>query len=209
MRKKRVDPCAFEIVGNQALDEDIDVPKSATPCPRLHDTLSDATDELPRQFGRIVQRPRKLTWRSRRERNAVASQLQGFAQHTRVMTKPRSVVAEDDVDASAGAHRDGYSRLTSMTEGASDAPAALRRQRPFRLAVAALLIAGVLIRCSVLLWSDPWGPHHPDEDILPLEAMALWEGITPREVGWPASTTRVLLSGIQAVQWAVARGQSA
>ncbi len=60
----------------------------------------------------------------------------------------------------------------------------------YRLALAAVLLLAVLARMSVVTWSDPWGPHHPDEHILPLEALALWEGITPREVGWPGSTTR-------------------
>lgn len=52
-----------------------------------------------------------------------------------------------------------------------------------RIALAAVLLLALLARASVVTWSDPWGPHHPDEHILPLEALALWEGITPREVG--------------------------
>lgn len=46
----------------------------------------------------------------------------------------------------------------------------------------------------VLAWSAPWAAHHPDEVVLPFEAIAQWEGIVPRELGWPASTTRLALS---------------
>src|SRR5205814_202607 len=49
----------------------------------------------------------------------------------------------------------------------------------------------------------------PDEDILPLEGLALWEGVTPREVGWPGSTTRLALGAIQAVEWTFERGHIA
>src|SRR5215468_3437647 len=81
--------------------------------------------------------------------------------------------------------------------------------RRFRIAVTAILIVGTVVRGSVFLWSQPWTPHHPDEDILPLEALALWEGVTPREVGWPGSTTRLTLSAVHGVQWVVARGGDA
>src|SRR5262249_45543852 len=84
-----------------------------------------------------------------------------------------------------------------------------RRRRLYRAAVVALIVAGALVRGGVVFWSDPWGPHQPDEHILPLEALALWEGVTPREVGWPGSTTRLVLSGVQAVQWLGARGLNA
>jgi hypothetical protein len=68
---------------------------------------------------------------------------------------------------------------------------------------------GAGVRLNVLRWEAPFTPHHPDEAILPLEAVALWEGITPREVGWPASTTRLLLSGTFAVRWAADRSSQA
>ena len=83
------------------------------------------------------------------------------------------------------------------------------RANPFRLALAIVLLAGVVARLSVFAWSDPWGPHHPDEHILPIEAVALWEGMTPREVGWPASTTRLALSATAAVQWLADTGSAA
>jgi hypothetical protein len=38
--------------------------------------------------------------------------------------------------------------------------------------------------------------HHQDEHFLPLEAVALWEGVTPDELGWPASPSRLLLSAV-------------
>jgi hypothetical protein len=93
-------------------------------------------------------------------------------------------------------------------------PAAVRRHRRptplgFRLALAGVMLVAVVARLSVFGWADPWGPHHPDEHILPLEAVALWEGVTPREVGWPASTLRLVLSATSAVSWAGERGIAA
>ena len=90
---------------------------------------------------------------------------------------------------------------------ASEAPA--RAGRGWRRLTLACVIAGVLLRLSFLTWQDPWGPHHPDEGILPLEALALWEGITPREVGWPASTMRLALSVAAANAFAVQAGRAA
>jgi hypothetical protein len=68
-------------------------------------------------------------------------------------------------------------------------------------------MAGVFVVATVLrlsfavpgVWQQSWTPHHADEHILPEEALALWEGVTPREVGWPASTTRLGLSLVYAV----------
>lgn len=60
-----------------------------------------------------------------------------------------------------------------------------------------VLLTAAFLRLSFSIpgaWQEPWTPHHFDEHILPYEALALWEGVTPREVGWPASTYRVLLS---------------
>jgi hypothetical protein len=72
--------------------------------------------------------------------------------------------------------------------------------------LAAVVAAGVLARLALLTWDDPWGPHHPDETVLALEAVALWEGVTPREIGWPASTTRVALGVVAAADWALDEG---
>jgi hypothetical protein len=72
----------------------------------------------------------------------------------------------------------------------------------------AVLVAGAAVRASVVFWDDPWGPHHPDEHILPLEALALWEGITPREVGWPGTTSRLILSGVETTRLLVNKGDA-
>src|SRR6266487_458120 len=72
--------------------------------------------------------------------------------------------------------------------------------RALRLATVAVILIGALARINVGRWAEPWSPHQPDEHILPLEALALWEGITPREVGWPGSTTRLVLSVVAASQ---------
>src|SRR5262249_23624171 len=96
-----------------------------------------------------------------------------------------------------------------MPGGSKQRTATSVNRRAFRVVPASILIVGRLVRFTVCLWSAPWTPHHPDEDILPLEALALWEGVTPREVGWPASTTRLTLSAVQGVQWVVARGHDA
>jgi hypothetical protein len=72
-----------------------------------------------------------------------------------------------------------------------------------------VVLVGVAVRLSVLLWADPWGPHHPDEHILPLEAVALWEGVTPREIGWPASTTRIAISATAGAAWLFEQGRNA
>ena len=66
-----------------------------------------------------------------------------------------------------------------------------------------VLAAALTVRLSFLMpgvWQQPWTPHHFDEHILPYEALGLWEGVTPREVGWPGSTVRVALSGVYAVR---------
>lgn len=47
-----------------------------------------------------------------------------------------------------------------------------------------------------LLWESPGSPHHVDEIFLPYESIALWEGIKPRELGWPAATARPVYSVI-------------
>ncbi|MES1254268.1 MAG: hypothetical protein ABUS56_01590, partial [Acidobacteriota bacterium] len=72
-----------------------------------------------------------------------------------------------------------------------------------------IVAVGILARLSILGWSAPWTPHQADEHILPLDALALWEGITPREVGWPASTTRLILSGEAAALWFADEGREA
>jgi hypothetical protein len=75
-------------------------------------------------------------------------------------------------------------------------------------------MAGVFVIAAVLrvsfaipgIWQQPWTPHHADEHILPEEALALWEGVTPREPGWPASTTRLGLSILYAVPFVAEQG---
>ena len=66
---------------------------------------------------------------------------------------------------------------------------------PWRTLTLVAVALGLVARLAFLAWHDPWTPHHPDEIVLPYESLAMWEGITPREVGWPAGTTRVVLSG--------------
>jgi len=64
-----------------------------------------------------------------------------------------------------------------------------------------VLVVAAVLRLSFAVpgvWQQPWTPHHADEHVLPFEALALWEGVTPREVGWPASTTRIALSALYA-----------
>ena len=74
------------------------------------------------------------------------------------------------------------------------------------LATIAAVLVGALVRINVVRWAEPWTPHQPDEHILPLEALATWEGITPREVGWPGSTSRLVISAVAAVQCATEAG---
>jgi hypothetical protein len=76
-------------------------------------------------------------------------------------------------------------------------------------ATVAVVLVGGLFRANVVLWSEPWTPHQVDEHILGPESLALWEGITPREVGWPGSTTRLIMSSIAAVQWVADDGTAA
>jgi hypothetical protein len=83
------------------------------------------------------------------------------------------------------------------------------RNNALRLAMGAAFVAGILARLAVVGWSHPWEPHHPDEHILTLDAMALWEGITPQEVGWPGSTTRLVLSAAMVAQWVADEGRTA
>src|SRR5690349_19480779 len=83
----------------------------------------------------------------------------------------------------------------------------MARSRAWRLGTLAAVFVGALLRIGMVLWAAPWEPHHPDEHILPLEAMALWEGVTPREVGWPGSTTRLILSAITGSQMLAEEGR--
>jgi len=83
----------------------------------------------------------------------------------------------------------------------------IRRMHRGAVAQVAVLALAATLRFSFALpgvWEDPWTPHHFDEHILPYEALATWEGVTPREVGWPASTFRLALSGLYGVQFAAA-----
>ena len=70
-----------------------------------------------------------------------------------------------------------------------------RRTYSFLLLVAVLL--GAALRATFATgpyWQRPYSVHESDEQFLLFEPVALWEGITPGEPGWPASTTRLLLS---------------
>lgn len=89
-----------------------------------------------------------------------------------------------------------------------EVPVLTRRFVPTGLWVATLaaILIGAVMRIGVVQWTYPWDTHHPDEHILPLEALALWEGITPREIGWPGSTTRLVLSAIAASQCVLEEG---
>ena len=72
-----------------------------------------------------------------------------------------------------------------------------------RWALLAILATGIVLRVSFVVpgvWQQPWTPHHFDEHILPFEALGLWEGVTPREVGWPGSTVRAALSAVYGVR---------
>lgn len=82
----------------------------------------------------------------------------------------------------------------------------MTRERALSLLTLAAIVLGAVLRISVVSWQDPWGPHHPDEHLLPLDAVALWEGITPREVGWPASTTRLALSALAGGEFLAEQG---
>ena len=72
-------------------------------------------------------------------------------------------------------------------------------------ALLALLVIALAVRANFVVdwfWQHPAEAHHTDEKFLPYEALALWEGVTPRELGWPASTLRVLLCGCYAIDLA-------
>lgn len=96
-----------------------------------------------------------------------------------------------------------------MQSAEVDPPLRTRRglPKPFRLAVLAAILIGALARIGVVQWTQPSESHHPDEHILPLEALALWEGVTPREIGWPGSTTRLVLSAVAASQCVLEEGR--
>jgi hypothetical protein len=88
------------------------------------------------------------------------------------------------------------------------APAQASSRRTRRWLLAALLLAAALTRLSYLAWDDPYGPHQADEHFLPLEALAMWEGVAPREMGWPGSTSRLLLSTVYAGRLLLDTGSS-
>src|SRR5262245_24839757 len=89
----------------------------------------------------------------------------------------------------------------------TDALTAPVRSRALWLLTIAAIVIGAVVRMGVVVWTDPWDPHQPDEHILPIEALALWEGIAPREIGWPGSTTRLVLSAIAASQCVLEEGR--
>ena len=75
--------------------------------------------------------------------------------------------------------------------------------------MAGVFVIATLLRMSFAIpgiWQQRWTPHHADEHILPEEALALWEGVTPRELGWPATTTRLGLSILYAVPFIAEQG---
>lgn len=66
--------------------------------------------------------------------------------------------------------------------------------------LALIVLAAATARLNYIWnWEAPYEVHHIDENLLPYESVALLEGVTPRELGWPASTSRLLLSGCYAV----------
>ena len=70
------------------------------------------------------------------------------------------------------------------------------------MSIVLVFLVAVGFRFSFALpgaWQQPWTPHHFDEHFLPQEALALWEGVSPREIGWPASTFRLALAGAYSV----------
>lgn len=74
------------------------------------------------------------------------------------------------------------------------------------LQLGAVLVLAFLVRANFVLdvcWHRPYDLHHTDEQFLPYEALAMWEGMTPRELGWPATPTRFMLSLGYAAQLAL------
>lgn len=70
----------------------------------------------------------------------------------------------------------------------------------WRLLNLSIIALAFVVRASCLVaWEEPGGVHHVDEPLLAYESLALWESVTPRELGWPASTTRLALGGACAV----------
>ena len=63
-----------------------------------------------------------------------------------------------------------------MRDDSGPANATRRRPSLWQVLTALAIALGVLARLSVLGWTEPWTPHHPDEHLLPLDAIALWRG---------------------------------
>src|SRR5688572_22665463 len=80
------------------------------------------------------------------------------------------------------------------------------REARVNAVLVAVLATAFLVRGSFSFlhtWEHPYTIHNGDESMLPLEAVAWWEGVTPAEVGWPASTTRLLLGSVYAIAMVV------
>ncbi len=55
-------------------------------------------------------------------------------------------------------------------------------------------------------WHRPYSTHDSDEQFMLFESLALWEGISPESIGWPGSTTRLVLSVVYAGLFVVESG---
>ena len=78
-----------------------------------------------------------------------------------------------------------------------------KRRRRSLLLLGLVVLVALIARANFVVpiyWQNPFDVHHLDEHFMPLEAVALWEGVTPRELGWPGSTTRLLLSAVYATR---------
>lgn len=77
-----------------------------------------------------------------------------------------------------------------------------------RLLLFVILLLASAVRGLCLgegVWHEPFDNHYADEMFLPVEALGLWEGLTPRTLSWPASPTRLLLSFCYLVDLVCAR----
>ena len=102
------------------------------------------------------------------------------------------------------------SRIDREPAAASRSTAGALKRAPWHVWLTVLVVTlGIGARASFLGWDAPWTPHQADEVFLPQEALALWEGVTPRELGWPASTARVMLSAAAAGEWVAGNASAA
>src|SRR5258708_23598544 len=108
-----------------------------------------------------------------------------------IFTSPREVIESTLASLAGSSPSIPSSKVAGMQSTEVDAPLKQGHDwsRAFWLAIGAAILIGSFARLNLIRWAEPCAPHQPDEHILPLEALALWEGITPREVGWPGSTS--------------------